>query len=106
MCVKNILVDFAFIVPDKMILRNDNFAATQWSKNSCLTPRNKHISVKYHYIREKVKSLDVSVIHIFGVTNPSDTFTKPLSEVLCTKWNETFVIDIEDFQSRGDVLDV
>jgi hypothetical protein len=46
-----------------------------------MSPRTKHIAVKYHFFREKVEKLEIQVVRIDSEENAADAFTKGLPEV-------------------------
>lgn len=43
-----------------------------------LHARTKHIELKYHFLRQKVQSKDVSLEHVSTKEKLADIFTKPL----------------------------
>jgi hypothetical protein len=45
-----------------------------------MSPRTKHIAVKYHFFREKVDQFQIRVVHIDSAENSVDAFTKGLPE--------------------------
>jgi len=51
------------------------------SKNPVNHKRNKHIQLKYHYVRQAVQDNELHLIHIPAVDNPADIFTKVLRTV-------------------------
>lgn len=59
-------------------LRGDNESAIALTKNTKNHARAKHIAIKEHYIRERVKEGDISIEHIPTEENMADIFTKPL----------------------------
>ena len=46
----------------------------------------KHIDIHTHFIHDTVNCRLVDVLHIPGVENPADLFTKPLQHVVHLKW--------------------
>ena len=53
--------------------------------NPCLAERTKHFDIKYHWLREKVKSKDVELKYISTHDQLADIFTKSLGERQHTK---------------------
>ena len=51
------------------------------SKNPVNRKRNKHIQLKYHYVRQAVQDNELILIHTPAVDNPADIFTKVLRTV-------------------------
>jgi hypothetical protein len=44
----------------------------------CLAERTKHFDIKYHWLREKIKKMDVKLSYINTHDQLADIFTKPL----------------------------
>lgn len=57
----------------------DNASAVKLIKNPEFHKRSKHIDIKYHFIREKYGSGDISIDHVDGKYQVADILTKPLS---------------------------
>ncbi|KAM4060915.1 hypothetical protein HRG_014383 [Hirsutella rhossiliensis] len=58
-------------------IHEDNKGAIDLA-NNLSTTRTKHISLKWHFIREKVAEGTVSLIKIEGTKQPADGLTKAL----------------------------
>ena len=58
---------------------NDNQAAVNWSA-SCTTKGIKHLNLRENMVRERHHAGDVMVVHIPGIINPSDIFTKEMKD--------------------------
>ena len=50
------------------------------AKSTKLTPRTKHIAIKYHHFRHFVKTGKISIHSIDTIEQIADSFTKPLNE--------------------------
>jgi hypothetical protein len=59
----------------------DNNACLKFATAPKMSPRTKHIAVKYHFFREKVEKLEIQVVRIDSEDNVADAFTKGLPEV-------------------------
>jgi hypothetical protein len=59
--------------------RCDSKSAIAWTKNPVQHHRTKHIGVKYHFVREKVKEGEIVISHVPTEENIADGFTKPLT---------------------------
>jgi hypothetical protein len=56
----------------------DNECAVQLA-NTAITPKHsKSICLRFHWIQDRVKQGQFTVIHVPGATNLADFFTKPL----------------------------
>lgn len=56
----------------------DNTSAINISKNLVMHSKTKHISIKYHYIREEVQEKKVVLEYVSTKEQIADIFTKPL----------------------------
>ena len=56
----------------------DNTSAISVSKNPILHSKNKHIPIKYHFLREQVTNIVVQLNFISYKDHTADIFTKPL----------------------------
>ena len=62
-----------------VVIYEDNTGCIHWSKNPVDHQRAKHIDLKYHYVRAKVKSGDVKLIHCDTEEMMADLLTKYLA---------------------------
>jgi hypothetical protein len=73
----------------------DNTSATNVSKNPVFHSKNKHIPIKYHFLREQVTNIVVSLHYIPSKHLIVDIFTKSLAksqfEYLCQKLGVTML---------------
>jgi len=58
---------------------NDNQAAVNWSA-SCTTKGIKHLNLRENMVRGHHQAGQVLIVHIPGVINPSDIFTKEMKD--------------------------
>ncbi|XP_058733686.1 secreted RxLR effector protein 161-like [Vicia villosa] len=65
-----------------MIVQVDNKSAIELAKNPLNHERSKHIDVRFHFIRERVKNGSVELKHVSSKDHAADIFTKPLSKEL------------------------
>lgn len=67
-----------FSSSDSISIFNDNNGSNILTKDPVINDRSKHIDIRYHFIREKVKEKQISTHHIPMSENPADYLTKPL----------------------------
>ena len=53
-------------------------ACIKIAENPCLAERTKHFDIKYHWLREQIKKMDVKLSYINTHDQLADIFTKPL----------------------------
>jgi len=74
----NFLNELNFKIPC-LTINVDNKAAIYNSKNQSINPKNKHIDVKYHYIRELISNKKIKLDYIKSNENLADGLTKYLN---------------------------
>ena len=70
----------------------DNTSAIQLCKNPVFHNRRKHIEVRFHYIRECIESVKISVEHISTGKQLADILTKP---PVCIRFQELRTCNVE-----------
>lgn len=63
------------------ILYSDNQSAKEMTKHPVMHESNKHISIKYHFIRDNVNKKKISVEYLPSEQMKADILTKPLPPV-------------------------
>ena len=59
----------------------DNQGAINLAKNPMYHKRSKHIQVKYHFIRDEIRSGKIELQYIPTEDNVADIFTKPVTKL-------------------------
>ena len=60
-------------------LYTDNQSAIAFAHDSQFHARSKHIDIRHHFVRERVESKDIAIVHCSSEDNSADLFTKPLA---------------------------
>jgi transposase InsO family protein len=68
-----------------MKINEDNQSAITLASNKIHNDRSKHIDVRYHFIREKIKNKDIKLEYCQTTDMIADIFTKPLGNILFEK---------------------
>ena len=63
-------------------IHGDSQGALSWATDWKLAPRNKHIDVMHHYVKELVEDDRIRVAYVNTKDNLADPFTKPLDALL------------------------
>jgi len=61
------------------VVFSDSQSAIHLTKNDAYHPKTKHISVKYHYVRDTIVAWEIVVKKVHTSENPVDMLTKPLA---------------------------
>ena len=56
----------------------DNQSAISLARNHGFNPRKKHISIRYHFVRDSLERGCITVDYVPSKQQPTDGFTKPL----------------------------
>ena len=56
----------------------DNTSVINISKNPMMHSKTKHISIKYHFVRELVQDKEIRLEYVHSKEKIADIFTKPL----------------------------
>jgi hypothetical protein len=70
------------------IIYEDNKSAIALASNSSHHQRTKHIDVQYHFIREKIQSKEIAILHAATGDQLADAMTKGLGRNLFNKFLE------------------
>eukprot|EP01018_Ginkgo_biloba_P040990 Gb_08639 [translate_table: standard] len=65
---------------EETVIFCDNQSTIALSKNPVLHGRSKHIDIKFHFIRELVKSKEIKLSYCRSKDQVADILTKPLKE--------------------------
>jgi hypothetical protein len=78
--LRSIIQELQFSLPSPTHISVDNQGTISFAENSGFHARSKHIDIRYHFIREKLTSHEVSVSYCPTAENTADVFTKPLDK--------------------------
>ena len=62
--IKQLLKDIKEEIADPVVIYCDNTSAINISKNPIMYTKTKHISIKYHYLRELVQDKEVKLEYV------------------------------------------
>jgi hypothetical protein len=71
--------------PGRMVIHTDNTGALANMKGIPISPRTKHIAVRYHRVRNEVENGAIEPKYVATSDNIADFFTKALPKVPFTK---------------------
>jgi len=70
---------------DPPLVRSDNQSTIKWTHNEAINKRNKHVDVKFHFLKERVVSGKIKMDWVPSESNVADIMTKPLPKGLFQK---------------------
>lgn len=91
---RSILNEFNYKI-DTMNINVDNKATIFISNNETVNQRTKHIDVRFHYVRELIKTKRIKLTYIKSQYNLADGFTKYLNSVQMTKFRNDILSKFE-----------
>ena len=65
-------------IKEPIVMFCDNTSAINISKNLVMHSKTKHISIKYHFVRELVQDKEIRLEYVHTKEQIADIFTKPL----------------------------
>jgi hypothetical protein len=80
LCMIQTLADLKVTYTDPIPLHYDNTSAISVLKNPILHSKNKHILIKYHFLKEQVTNRVVQMDYIPSTEQIVDIFTKTLAK--------------------------
>ena len=75
---KQLLAGMKVEIKDPVVIYYDKKSAINILKNPVMHSKTKHISIKYHFLRELVQDKEVRLEYVNTKEKITDTFTKPL----------------------------
>ena len=72
------LRDIKIEINEPIVIHFDNTSMVNMSRNPMLHLKTKHISIKYHMLREKVAEKEIRLEYVSTKEQIVDIFTKPL----------------------------
>nr|CAB3501456.1 unnamed protein product [Digitaria exilis] len=79
----------------------DNISAVYMSSNPVQHQRTKHIEIDLHFVRERVATGDVRVLHVPTSSQYADVFTKGLPSLVFTEFRSSLNVRQSDDQIAG-----
>jgi hypothetical protein len=76
--LQKLLSDLGQLVDARIVIYCDNISSILFTNNLAYHARTKHIEVHYHFIREKVLTKEIDLIHVNIEDHVANIFTKAL----------------------------
>ena len=84
---------------DRFVLLCDNMSSIYLAKNPMFHARSKHIEVQYHFVREKVLSKEVDIMHINTEWQVANIFTKLMDTIKLRRF--IYVMNLKEICSSA-----
>ena len=86
-------------------IKVDNLGAIFMANNVTVSPRTKHVDIRYRYITELIENGLIKVKFVKTEENDSDGFTKNLNGELYEKHKTKFIIDKDEIKNYHKIAD-
>ena len=109
--LRQVVADVLELDSDPTIMMGcDNAGTISFAQNESINRRNKHVDVKYHYVRDAIKRGVVSLTHCPTTSVPADILTKALGQILFQKFVEILGLAVatssKSMSPRGSVVNL
>ena len=88
----SLLKDLGFKKLNPVTTFCENESSIKLAYNPVFISRTKHITTHYHFVREKVASGEIQVLHVPTIEQTADLLTKPLGKLLFEKFRDALQI--------------
>jgi len=86
-----------------VVIYCDNISSILFANNSVYHARTKHIEVHYHFIRKKILTKEIDLIHVSTENQVVDIFTKALGTNKLRKFRKMLGVLKMGLSLRGGV---
>jgi len=101
--LQKLLSDLGQSVDAPIVIYCDKISSILLVNNPVYHARTKHIEVHYHFIREKVLTKEIDLIHVCTEDQVADIFTKALGTDKLRKFKKMLGVLEVDLSLRGSV---
>jgi hypothetical protein len=101
--LQKLFSDLGQSVDAPIVIYCDNISSMLLVNNPVYHVRTKHIEVHYHFIRKKVLTKEIDLIHVNIENQVADIFTKALGTKKLKKFRKMFNVLKVDLSLRGNV---
>jgi hypothetical protein len=101
--LQKLFSDLGQLADALVVIYCDNISSILLANNPVYHARTKHIEVHYHFIREKVLTKEIDLIHVSTEDQIVDIFTKALSTDKIKRFRKMLGVLEVDLSLRGSV---
>ncbi len=99
--LQKLLLDLGQSVDAPIVIYCDNISSILLANNIVYHAKTKHIEVHYHFIREKVLTKEINLIHVNTEDQVADIFTKALGTNKLKKFRKMLGVLKVDLSLKG-----
>jgi hypothetical protein len=99
--VRNVLRDLELNVEPTIRLMEDNNGAIAWASNRSVNQSNKHIDLKWHYVRDLIENGEATISKVPSKDNVADIFTKNLGRIIFATHRARLSLQLPTIEADG-----
>jgi len=99
--LRQLLVELHVPLRRTALIYCDNISTVYMSSNPVQHQRTKHVEIDLHFVRERVATGDVRVLHVPTSSQYADIFTKGLPSSVFTEFRSSLNVQAADDQTAG-----
>jgi len=99
--LRQLLVELHVPLCRTALIYCDNISTVYMSSNPVQHQRTKHVEIDLHFVRERVATGDVRVLHVPTSSQYADIFTKGLPSSVFTEFRSSLNVQAADDQTAG-----
>ena len=100
--LRQLLVELHVPLRRTTLVYCDNNSTVYMSSNPVQHQRTKHVEIDLHFVRERVATGDVRVLHVPTSSQYADIFTKGLPSSVFTEFRSSLNVQAPDDQTAGE----
>jgi len=100
--LRQLLVELHVPLRRTALVYCDNISTVYMSSNPVQHQRTKHVEIDLHFVRERVATGDVRVLHVPTSSQYADIFTKGLPSSVFTEFRSCLNVQAADDQTAGE----
>jgi len=100
--LRQLLVELHVPLRRTTLVYCDNISIVYMSSNPVQHQRTKHVEIDLHFVRDRVATGDVRVLHVPTSSQYADIFTKGLPSSVFTEFRSSLNVQAPDDQTAGE----
>jgi hypothetical protein len=100
--LRRILEDVGEEQKEPIMIKCDNQSSIKLANNPIFHARTKHVDAQFHFVREKLQSIEIDLMYCNTCENATDIFTKPLGKIKFELFREMLGVKFNPFFIKGE----